>query len=256
MTDIIQFIYTLQPHLLKTLNFAIIEKFEHLREKQKNYIKTSFGDEVQVNFFQSLDDFQAEETLFIANEIFDAFPCELVYKNKIAVVNDFKIEFSKKDEKILETAQKYGKDKGEIAVGYRDFAERMKKSSSKFEFISFDYGDMETRYDFSIRIYKKHQVFPLFENGLDLKSLFGKSDITFDVDFRYLKDEFEKAGVDFVEYKTQMKALIDFGLIELLELLKKNANQKTYSAEMNRAKILIDPAFMGERFKMIRFSKK
>jgi len=254
--DIIQFIYTLKPHLLKTLKFAIIEKFEHLRIKQQEYIKTAFGDEVKVDFFESLEKFSSKETLFVANEIFDAFPCELIYKNKIAEVIDNKIEFTKQDDKIIEIAKKYGKDKGEIAVGYQDFAIRMKESSEKFEFITFDYGDLTTRFDFSIRVYQKHQVFPLFEDKLDIEKVFGKTDITFDVDFKHLKDEFESVGIKFVEFKTQMKALIDFGLIDLLEMLKKNTNQKTYSAEMNRAKILIDPSFMGERFKMIRFNYK
>jgi SAM-dependent MidA family methyltransferase len=53
-----------------------------------------------------------------------------------------------------------------------------------------------------------------------------------------------------------MKALIDFGLIELLDILKTNTSQKAYNAEMNRVKTLIDPAFMGERFKMCCFRKE
>ena len=251
--DIIQFIYTLRPELLKTLKFAIIEKFEYLRKKQKEYLKESFGDDIKVEFFESLDQFSSEETLFIANEIFDAFPCELYYKGKIGTFENGKIEFLEEDLKIGKVVERYGNEKGEVAIGYLEFAKRMKKSSNKFEFITFDYGDIEPRPDFSIRVYQKHKVLPLFEDGLDFENMFGKSDITFDVNFQYLKDEFESIGIEFIEYKTQMKALIDFGLIELLEMLQKNVSQKVYSAEMNRAKILIDPSFMGERFKMIRF---
>jgi len=213
--DIIQFIYTLKPQLLKTLKFAIIEKFEHLREKQKRYLEECFGDEVKVQFFESLDYFQSDETLFVANEIFDAFPCELFYKGKIGIFQNGKIEFLESDLEIENIAKKYGNDRGEIAVGYLDFAKRVQKSSKRFEFITFDYGDIEPRPDFSIRTYQKHKVSPLFEENLDLENMFGKSDITFDVDFKYLKDEFESIGIEFLEYKTQMKALIDFGIIEL-----------------------------------------
>jgi SAM-dependent MidA family methyltransferase len=107
--DIIQFIYTLKKELLKTLSFAIIEKFENLREKQKNYLREAFGDEVQIKFYSSLKDFKREEAIFIANEIFDAFPCELYYKGKIGVVENNKILFSEIDSKIENIAKKIRK---------------------------------------------------------------------------------------------------------------------------------------------------
>ncbi len=50
-----------------------------------------------------------------------------------------------------------------------------------------------------------------------------------------------------------MKALVDFGLIELLEILQKNTTPEQYEKELNRIKTLIDPSFMGERFKMVCF---
>jgi SAM-dependent MidA family methyltransferase len=45
-------------------------------------------------------------------------------------------------------------------------------------------------------------------------------------------------------------------MIELLDELQKKADEKTYKSEMNRAKVLIDPAFMGERFKGVVFRKE
>ncbi len=255
ISDIIQFIYTLKPELLKTLSFAIIERFDHLQKSQKEYIYQSFGDEVEIEFSSSLADFRSDETIFIANEIFDAFPCELIYNEKVGEVQNHKIEFSKEDSKILEIAKRYHQKKGEIAVGYDQFAREMVESSKKFEFITFDYGDISARPDFSIRVYQKHNVFPLFEDGLNLEELYQTTDITFDVNFAHLRDEFIEAGAEFVEFQTQMRALVDFGLIELLQLLRKNVDDKTYNSEMNRAKVLIDPAFLGERFKMIRFRK-
>ncbi len=256
ISDVIQFIYTLKPELLETLSFVVIERFERLQEEQKNYFKTAFGDTIQIGILSSLSQFQSEETIFIANELFDAFPCELYYKGKIAVVSNHNIEFVKRDSYIDEVAKRYGKERGEIATGYYQFAKEMAESSKKFQFITFDYGDKEPRLDFSIRIYYKHKVYPLFEEGLDIASLFKKSDITYDVDFQFLEDEFRRAGIEMVEYKTQMRALVDFGLIELLELLHSKVSEKVYLSELNRVKILIDPAFMGERFKMVRFEKQ
>ena len=37
LADIIQFIYTLKPKLLETLNFAIVERFQNLQEQKKIY---------------------------------------------------------------------------------------------------------------------------------------------------------------------------------------------------------------------------
>jgi len=61
--------------------------------------------------------------------------------------------------------------------------------------------------------------------------------------------------VQFVEFKAQMVALVDMGLLELLEMLQKNVDEKIYKQELEKAKILIMPNFLGERFKMIRFQK-
>ena len=73
--------------------------------------------------------------------------------------------------------------------------------------------------------------------------------------FAHVKDAYEAAGVSFVELKAQMRALVDMGLLELLEMLKANADEKIYAQELEKAKILIMPNFLGERFKMIRFRK-
>jgi SAM-dependent MidA family methyltransferase len=251
----VQFIYTLKPELLKTLSFAVVERYEKLREKQKSYLQESFGDEVEFQFYSSLDEFKSDETFFIANEIFDAFPCELYHNGKIATVKDHKIEFNEVDKDIVRLAESKGKDKGEFAIGYREFGERLFKSSQKSVFLSFDYGDRVPRFDFSTRVYSKHRVFPIFEEGLDLKKLFKTSDITFDVDFDHLISEFDKVGFQFVDYKTQSRALVDFGITELLQLLQQNSSEKVYKSELNRVKVLIDPAFLGERFKMVEFQK-
>ena len=151
--------------------------------------------------------------------------------------------------------KKYHKDRGEIAVGYEAFAKAMAGAAKKFEFISFDYGEMQARPDFSLRIYTKHEVHPFFEEGLNRAELFGKSDITYDVTFSHVKDAYEEAGVEFVEFKAQMVALVDMGILELLEMLKEHADEKIYKQELEKAKMLIMPNFLGERFKMIKFRK-
>ena len=261
LADIIQFIFTLEPNLIKTLKFAIVEKHQNLQIKQKEYFKQSFGDEIELIHYNSLDEVKLDSAYVVANEIFDAFACELVYtKNdviNIGVVNDFKLTWQKlEDEKLLNHCKKYNIVKGEVGLGYDSFAKELKRAIKKFEFITFDYGDRYPRNDFSIRIYSHHKVYPYFEDGLDIKELYQKSDITYDVHFNYLIDCFEEVDIKHTYYGTQLKALVEFGIIELLEILQKNSSEEVYLRELTKAKTLLEPIGMGERFKCAIFRKE
>lgn len=256
LADVCEFLYTLRPKLLSSLKFVIIERFDDLQEHQRNYFKDSFGDAVSLIHYKSLNELKCESAFFIANEIFDAFPCELYFKGKTARVDGHEVEFDVDNEWVKEKAAKYFKDRGEIAVGYEEFAREMANSAQKFEFMTFDYGEMQARPDFSLRIYVKHEVIPFFDEKIKREELFAKSDLTYDVTFAHVKDAYEEAGVEFIELKTQMVALIDMGILELLEMLKDNVEDKLYKQELEKAKMLIMPNFLGERFKMLKFRSK
>jgi SAM-dependent MidA family methyltransferase len=255
LADIIQFIYTLEPNLLKTLKFAILEPFVSLQEVQKKYFYESFGDSIELNHYRYFNELKDDSYFIVANEILDAFPCELIYRDKMAIVNNFKIEFTKPLEpKVEELKNRYQIERGEIAVGFDTFAKSLSEVK-KFEFVTFDYGSLHHRDDFSIRIYSNHQTYPLFEDELELEFHYKTSDITYDVAFNHIIDEFEKVGIEKLELKTQMSALINFGLLNLLEMLKAKSGESIYLQELNRVKSLIEPSIMGERFKMLRVRK-
>lgn len=255
LADVCEFIYTLRPKLLSTLNFVIIERFDALQKQQRDYFADSFGYALKLTHYKSLSELRCKNAFFVANEIFDAFPCELFYKGKTARVTEHKVEFDVDDVWVSEKAAKYHKDRGEIAIGYEEFAAQMSAACEKFEFMSFDYGEMQARPDFSLRVYTKHKVLPFFDEEMSAEELFAKSDITYDVTFAHVKDAYEEAGVKFVELKAQMVALVDMGILDLLEILRKNADEKIYKQELEKAKILLMPNFLGERFKMIKFRK-
>jgi len=254
--DIVQFIYTLRPELLDTLKFVTVERFDFLQQEQDRYFKESFGDVVQLSHVKSLSELELDSAFFIANEIFDAFSCELLYKGKMGTLKEGKIVFEEENAWLNEKAAKYDKTKGEIAVGYEEFAQQMSKAAKTFEFMTYDYGEMQARPDFSIRIYKEHEVFPLFDEKLTLKEVFALTDITYDVCFEHLKDAYAEAGVQMHAYKTQALALVDMGLLELLEMLKLQGGDELYQHELERAKQLILPDFLGERFKMMSFRQE
>ena len=134
IADIIQFIYTLKPELLKTLKFAIVERFEHLQKRQKEYLKQSFSDDINLIHYNDIQDMKLQSAFIVANEIFDAFPCELVYTNKkdklqLAFIQDDKIIFDDcMDKNIISHCDKYKITKGEVAIGYEEFAKTLNKN--------------------------------------------------------------------------------------------------------------------------------
>lgn len=261
LSDIIEFINTLKPELMETLSFAIVERFDNLKQKQIEYFDKCFGDVIKLSHYSDVKELKLDSAYIVANEIFDAFPCELVYEKdgnrELVVIENDELGFIPNDDPFLNMiCDKYSIKKGEIALGYKEFAQALSEGIGKFEFITFDYGDQYHRNDFSTRIYHQHNVYPIFEENLYLKQYFGDSDITFDVHFKYLIDQFEEAGLRNIEYKTQLKALVDMGITELLEMVKKHAGDKAYTIELGKVKTLIDPSGMGERFKMALFRSK
>ena len=268
LADIVQFVYTLRPELLESLRFGIVEPQYENYLMQVEYFKEGFGDVVKLEHFKSLDKVNENEAFVVANEIFDAFSCEVVKDGKMLYVDDKKVYFDTQTPKIAKICEDRGIKSGEIGLGYESFANSLSSAFTKYEFVTFDYGDLTRRDDMSLRIYHKHKSYPFFAftdfvtvekeqiKDVTLDELFKKSDITYDVDFQYLIDEFEKSGAKCLWYKTQLSALIEFGITDLLEMLAKNSDEKTYISELNRAKVLINPTFMGERFKCVIFRKE
>ena len=105
-------------------------------------------------------------------------------------------------------------------------------------------------------MYEKHNVYPIFDDEINLKELFGKSDITYDVHFSHLIDSFKDYGIKNIKYETQLKTLVNFGIIDLLEILHKNVDETTYLRETNKVKTLLEPTGMGDRFKVAIFRKE
>lgn len=266
LADMIQFIYTLKPKLLETLTFIIVEPFEENRMVQQSYFQDAFGEAITLLHVKSLSELTLQDAFFVANEIFDAFPCEVVKENQMLMVEESHVSFREMDENLKITALKYNINKGEVAVGYEKFAKEMVDSCSHFEFVTFDYGDRDSRNDFSLRVYADHQVYPFFalthliedvtlREDKSFVDLFAHSDITYDVNFSHLIGAFEESGSVLHQFSSQMSALVQFGLTGLLEVLFQNSTEIQYKTEVNKIKTLIDPAFMGERFKMASFRK-
>ncbi len=253
--DMIRWLYTQDASLLESMRFIIIERQEQVIDAQKSYFQKHFGDAVTIEYYQSLSELNLNSAFFVSNEIFDAFPCDLYKDGKLATVTEHKIGWEDAPIKDIEFAKKHRLRTGEIARGYKAFAKEIVDAAKSFEFVSFDYGEKYVRNDFSIRVYSKHKTYPLFDEELVLSEHFKKSDITYDVNFAHVIDSFTSVGCELKEYTTQARALVAFGIIDILEQYYKIATQAQYLSQADKVKTLIAPTIMGDRFKLVHFKK-
>ncbi len=254
LCDMIQWLYSCDPTLVQSLKFGIVERQPEVQKAQLEYIEQRFGDDIKIVHFDDISDVNVNYAFVVANEIFDAFPCELLKDKKIALVEDSKIVWEDAPKETLEWANRHHLTTGEIAIGYEEFASQMSQSIKRCDFVTFDYGEKYVRNDFSIRIYRKHEVYPLFDEDLNLEESYKKDDITYDVNFTHVSEAFLDVGFKEVAYETQARALIRFGIIDILEQFSKQTTQARYAGEADKIKTLIAPTMMGDRFKLIHFS--
>lgn len=252
--DFASFVAGLYPELLSTIEFLIVEKNQDVANRQRADMEEFFDGKVRFEVASEISGYEDRVAFVYANEIFDAFACELLYNGKFAVLKGSKIEFLEDIPALSQKASALGIEKGEVALGYEDFAKELYAAFNKSYFVTFDYGQDFARNDFSVRVYKEHMTYPLFEIE-DLDSYFKSSDITYDVNFAHLKKAFTEQGFGLVSYKNQMSALVDFGITELLEGYMQKAGIDAYRAEAAKVNHLLSPSGFGERFKMISFSK-
>jgi len=256
LCDMIQWLYTCDPTLVSTLKFGIVERQPEVRKAQLAYIEERFGNDVNITHFNDISEVNVDYAFVVANEIFDAFPCELLKDKKIAMVKDDTIVWEEASDTLLKWASKHSLKQGEVAVGYESFAKSMSEGIKKCDFVTFDYGEKYVRNDFSIRVYRKHETFPLFDESLVLSESYQNDDITYDVNFGHVSEAFVNAGFREVIYETQARALIRFGIIDILEQFLKQTSQARYAREADKIKTLISPTMMGDRFKMIHFTQE
>ena len=254
IADMIEWLYQRDKSLIDDMSFGVVERQKEVQKIQKEYLFNRLGS-LEIEFFDDVSKIDKEAIFFVSNEIFDAFGCELYKDGKIAYVEGHQIHWEDADEEILEFAKRHHLSKGEIAVGYGEFAKAISNSAKRVEFVSFDYGERYVRNDFSIRLYKNHQTYPLFDDEVELEKFFKDSDITYDVNFNHLIDSFESAGFILRDYETQARALVRFGIIEILEEFYKLVPYERYLREADRVKTLLAPTIMGDRFKMVHFFK-
>ncbi|HEC1759421.1 TPA: SAM-dependent methyltransferase [Campylobacter lari] len=244
MLDFIQALYTLRAGVLEQIECFVIEPYEKLRCVQKKLFDEY---DLDVKIYNSLEECHFKNAFFYANELFDCFACELIKDKTMAYVgDDLNIVFKPMSEELLKECEKYAITNSELCISYKPFLSKLKQTCEKLTFACFDYAKKEEK--ISIRMYKNHQVYNLFEENL--KDFFAKSDITYNVNFDHFLQVLKEEGFEVLEYKNQNQALIDFGLEEIIEQVK-NINLQIYKNFISQSKNLMFN--FGDKFKFLEF---
>lgn len=242
--DFLSALLELRPQIFSKISFFIIEPHEKLRDLQRKTLES-----VEFTHKKDLKECHFKNAFFFCNELFDSFPCELIDNENMAFIENFKLVFKPMDKNLKEKCKNLNLKKGEISLELEGFFKDLDKACEKFIFASFDYGSFNNN-RFSIRIYQKHEVFNPFE--VCLKDFFGKSDLTYNINFNQLQNLIKKLNFQPLEFKKQSNALLDFGFEELIEYTK-NKSYESYENFLSQGKILLFN--FDEKFHFFEFAK-
>ncbi|AFI04189.1 SAM-dependent methyltransferase [Helicobacter cetorum] len=258
LLDVAKFLDTLGIEVVSKCEFISIEPLEELQQIQQSLFKDSFH--FYATTLKDLHISKQDNVFVFSNELFDAFACEIIKDNQMLFVDEKHMGvWDKIDEPTSELLATLKIKEGHIPLDlhsfFKELFERLNKAH-QWMFLSFDYGDEKPRKDMHLRAYKEHRVLDFQDILNNLSNLYQQSDLTYDVDFSLIRSIVESGGGHFSFYKTQAQALLDMGLMELLELFSQSVGYEKYLKEVAKVKPLISPGALGERFKAIEFVKK
>ncbi len=260
LSDIANFLNALSEGVIEKCEFVSCEPLIELQNIQQTTFKQATQLDLTSCDLKGLDFKEKESAFVVSNELFDAFACEIIKGNQMLfITHDHQSvwgNINEPTEELLKTLNlKEGCAPLFLNAFIKDLLEKLNEASS-WVFLSFDYGDTIERKDMHLRAFKNHQALDFKDILNHLASLYQQSDLTYDVNFSLVRFLFEKHHAQFSFFKSQANALLDMGLMELLEVFSKSVSYERYLKEAAKIKPLISPGGLGERFKAVEFVKK
>jgi cyclopropane-fatty-acyl-phospholipid synthase len=235
-------------------NYFILEKSQFLKKIQKKKLNSH-----KITWLNSINKLKNGPNIFLANEFFDALPIKQFIKKKnkwyeksIKKNNINKYEFVnvitniKNLEKKIEINLSKNQKIIEFSPLTYDYLNIISKKINTFQggLLIVDYGYLQKKMKDSLQSIYKHN----FNNVLDN---FGKSDITYNLNFFLLKKIVKKLNLKVVGLTSQRNFLTKLGILNRAEILAKNLQFSKKADIYYRIKRLIDRNFMGELFKVM-----
>ena len=242
------------PSFENSCNIIIHEKSPNLIKKQKANIKFK-----NIKWVSSLKQINNLPNIFLANEFFDALPIKQFLKNKniwfekfVHVSTDKKLSFINKkiDIKAVEKKIDFKISKKQNFVEYsplaleylRDIFKLIKKN--KGGLLIIDYGYFAEKMKNTLQAIHKQKYSEVLEN-------IGKTDITYNINFHFIKKIIKNFKDLNVNFTSQRKFLTNLGIHQRAEIISKN---KTFTEKADifyRLKRLINEKDMGDLFKVM-----
>jgi cyclopropane-fatty-acyl-phospholipid synthase len=235
-------------------NYFILEKSQFLKKIQKKKLNSH-----KITWLNSINKLKNGPNIFLANEFFDALPIKQFIKKKnkwyeksIKKNNINKYEFVnvitniKNLEKKIEINLSKNQKIIEFSPLTYDYLNIISKKINTFQggLLIVDYGYLKKKMRDSLQSIYKHN----FNNVLDN---FGKSDITYNLNFFLLKKIVKKLNLKVAGLTSQKNFLTKLGILDRAVILAKNLQFSKKADIYYRIKRLIDRNFMGELFKVM-----
>lgn len=254
--DVYDFLNALSNGVMDKSEFLIIEPLKELQEIQKENLKN-----YNIKIIDNIKDLDssAESIFCFCNELFDSFACEVFKDGKMAFIEqtneNLKIIF--KESNVLDSVKKIYKNEnlnnfsGIFTPNLKDFIDELVNHFSLFKnwrFVAFDY--VQNKFEpWVLRGFLKHQVLDFNDISNNLDNLFGKCDLTYNVDFELLGQLFLDSGANVESIKKFSNSLIDFGILDVLESFKNVMGSEKYEREALKLRTLFTN--FGEKFQTL-----
>ena len=242
------------PSFISSCNIIIYEKSPNLIKKQKTNIKFK-----NIKWVANLKKINKLPNIFLANEFFDAIPIKQFLKDEniwfekfVHISGDKKICFINKKTNIksIEKKVNFKISEKQNFIEYSPLG--IKYLIDIFKIIRgndgglliIDYGYFSEKMQDTLQAIHKKKYSKVLEN-------IGKSDITYNINFYYIKKIAKKMKELNVNFTSQKKFLNKMGIQQRAEMISKN---KTFTEKTDifyRLKRLIHEKEMGDLFKVM-----
>ena len=242
------------PLFKDACSINILEKSKLLKNIQRKNIKNQ-----NVKWLKNLNELNNSPSIFIANEFFDALPIKQFIKkenkwydrhvklnnNKKPVYVDLLFDMQKFEKKIkfkISYKQKFI-EYSPLAMNYlKNMINKIKNNNGGFLII--DYGYTNNEFKNTLQAVSKHKY-------SDVLDVFGKSDITYNLNFNLINKIIKKLNLFNILITNQEKFLTKLGILQRAEILTKNMPFSKKADIYFRIKRLIDEKEMGDLFKVM-----
>ncbi len=244
------------PKFYNSSKVYLYEKSNLLKKNQKVKLKNE-----NIKWISSFNKIQGGPVIFFGNEFFDAIPVKQILRSKNQFIekcyrinkNGLHEAFKKasvydiskiKSFKILKNLNfiEYPK------LGFKELNKITKKISSLTGgILLIDYGYLDAINKSTLQMIKNNKK-------ISIKSIyknFGRADITSLVNFRLIREYFEKKGLNVKNIVTQKFFLERMGIVERARILEKKMTTKEKMDMSNTLVRLLHKKIMGELFKVI-----